>query len=376
MSLMKETFYLKYRPKKLDEVLAQQTNVEIIKNQAKAGRLSQAYLFYGPKGTGKTTMARLVAKLANCQKRITDEKFRVLGEVCGVCSSCQAIDQNKSLDVIEIDAASNRGIDEIRNLRESIKVAPGSSPFKVYIIDEVHMLTKEAANALLKTLEEPPAHVILILATTEYEKLPPTLISRTQRFAFNRPTKEEILKKLQLIKNSENLKISDEALELIALASSGSFRDAEAWLEQLTAIGQDVTLETVEQLLGRTAVRKVADLAECLINKDLDGAIKKIEILNEEGINFSDFTKDLIHYLRKILTLKLNPSVEYYFAKEMNSEDLKVLKIQAEKADTKNLIKMIKEFIEAYSQIRYSPFGFVPLEVAIIENLEVSKKVI
>ncbi len=183
---MPQALYRKYRPKRLDDVMGQDTNVTILKNAAKAGTLGHAYIFYGARGTGKTTTARLIAKLLNCEKRRTDPAFAAQGEPCNECRECRAIDAQNSMDVIEIDAASNRGIDEIRNLKESIKVAPAVGGHKVYIIDEAHMLTGAAFNALLKTLEEPPAHAVIIMATTEYEKLPPTITSRAQRFTFRK----------------------------------------------------------------------------------------------------------------------------------------------------------------------------------------------
>ncbi|MFI5205328.1 MAG: DNA polymerase III subunit gamma/tau, partial [Candidatus Paceibacterales bacterium] len=191
--------YRKYRPKKLGDILGQETNIEILQNAARQGKIGHAYLFYGPRGTGKTSTARLIAKLLNCEKRHTDKKFSDTGEPCNECRNCTEIDNNISFDVIEIDAASNRGIDEIRNLKENIKTAPAGSHYKVYIIDEAHMLTGPAFNALLKTLEEPPQHAVFVLATTEYEKLPPTITSRTQRFGFKKPSKIKIIEKLKSI---------------------------------------------------------------------------------------------------------------------------------------------------------------------------------
>jgi DNA polymerase-3 subunit gamma/tau len=374
MNLMSQTLYRKYRPKKLSDVLGQSGNIEILKGAATLGRLGQAYLFYGPRGTGKTTTARLIAKLANCEKRRIDENFRKLGEPCNECAACHAIDEGSNFDVIEIDAASNRGIDEIRNLKETIRVSPVTSPYKIYIIDEAHMLTKEAMNALLKTLEEPPSYAILILATTEYEKMPATIVSRTQRFIFKKATKSEILEKLKLIAKSEGIKISDDALELIAAAGEGSFRDAESLLEQISSLGEKVDLETAERLIGRAGFKKTSELAGLLIGGNLNGALEAVAKFNEEGINFTQLTKDSIHYLRKVLTLKLDPQIEEFLKSDLTAEEVKVLKAQAEKADERRLVALIKSLLEAYTEIRYSPFGFVPLEVAIIENLRSIEK--
>ncbi len=193
-------------------------------------------MFYGSRGTGKTTTARLIAKLLNCEKRRDDAEFRKLGEPCNECRHCKEIDAQNSFDVIEIDAASNRGIDEIRNLKDSIRTSPASGEYKVYIIDEVHMLTTPAFNALLKTLEEPPAHAVLVLATTEYEKLPATIVSRTQRFLFKKLPKTKIMEKLAMMAKAEKIQIDKPALELIAAAAEGSFRDAESLLDQISSL--------------------------------------------------------------------------------------------------------------------------------------------
>ncbi|MFQ5752601.1 MAG: DNA polymerase III subunit gamma/tau, partial [bacterium] len=228
--------YRKYRPKTLDELLGQETVAEILKNAAKNNRIGHAYLFYGPRGTGKTTTARLIAKLLNCERRSSDEKFRAQGEPCNTCRHCREIDNLTSFDVIEIDAASNRGIDEIRNLKDSIRVSPSSADYKVYIIDEAHMLTGAAFNALLKTLEEPPAHAVIVLATTEYEKLPATITSRAQRFVFKRLPKIRIMEKLRMIAEAEKIKIDEPALELVAAAGEGSLRDSESLLDQIASL--------------------------------------------------------------------------------------------------------------------------------------------
>lgn len=371
---MAQALYRKYRPQKLDDVLGQETNVEILKNAAKAGRLGQAYIFYGARGTGKTTTARLIAKLLNCEKRRNDPKFAALGEPCNECRECLAIDAQNSFDVIEIDAASNRGIDEIRNLKENIRTSPASAEYKVYIIDEAHMLTGAAFNALLKTLEEPPKHAVIILATTEFEKLPPTITSRAQRFVFKKLSKVIIIEKLASIAKKEKIKIDESALELIAAAAEGSFRDAESLLDQVSSLSagaaaKGITLADVERVTGRTGLKKVHELAEMIVAKDLKGALGFIAELNEEGHNLVQFVKDLIHYLRKVLSLKVNPSLEDVFARDLTKDEVAGVKKLGTSADTAALVKTIKALIRAYAEMRYSPFAIVPLEVALVENL-------
>ncbi len=362
-------FYRKYRPKKLDDLLGQETNVEIIKNAARHDRLGQAYLFYGPRGTGKTSTARLIAKLLNCELRHQDPKFRQLGEPCNECRSCKEIDANASFDVIEIDAASNRGIDEIRNLKESIKAAPVGNRFKVYIIDEAHMLTGPAFNALLKTLEEPPSHAMFVLATTEYEKLPPTITSRTQRFLFKKLPKTKIMEKLASIATAENIDIEPAALELIAAAGEGSFRDAESLLDQISTFQSKIDLATAERLTGRVGLKKVEDLAGFILKNDLTGALDYLAAINDEGHNLIQLTKDLIHYLRKVLSLKLNPGLEKIFHLELTGDEISRLNKLTLEADGQKTVKLLKAMIRAYSEMRYSPFASIPLEIALIENL-------
>jgi DNA polymerase-3 subunit gamma/tau len=375
---MAQALYRKYRPQKLDDVLGQETNVEILKNAAKSNRLGQAYIFYGARGTGKTTTARLIAKLLNCEKRRTDPEFAKLGEPCNECRECLAIDAQNSFDVVEIDAASNRGIDEIRNLKENIRVAPASAPHKVYIIDEAHMLTGAAFNALLKTLEEPPSHAVIIMATTEFEKLPPTITSRAQRFVFKKLTKATIIEKLTTIAAKEKIKIDEPAIELIAAAAEGSFRDAESLLDQISSISggiggaagaKGITLADAERVTGRTGLKKVHELAALIVAKDIKGALGYLNELNEDGHNLVQFTKDLIHYLRKVLSLKVNPSLKNIMERDLTKDEVAGVIALGTAADVATLVKMIKALIRAYAEMRYSPFTIVPLEVVLVEQL-------
>lgn len=362
--------YRKYRPRTFEDLLGQEIISRILKNAASQNKFSHAYLFSGPRGSGKTTAARLIAKVANCLTRQKDAEFAKKGEPCNYCPVCLGIDQGQALDVIEIDAASNRGIDEIRNLKESVRLSPTSFRKKIFIIDEVHQLTKEAFNALLKTLEEPPEHVILILATTEFEKIPATIVSRTQQFHFQKIPLIQIKDKLKKISESEKLEISTGALELMAASAEGSFRDAESLLDQLLSFGyQKIGVDDVEKMVGKVTLSKIAVFAEVLLRSQLDKALKELAEIEDGGYNLAQFTKDLIHYLRKVLVLKFEPGLEKAFSEELTPEALTKIKEHSQLVQEKHL-ELLKALIKAYSQMRYSQFPIIPLEVAIIEGLK------
>ncbi len=363
-----------YRPKTLTDLLGQETTVRILQNAARENRLGQAYLFYGPRGTGKTTTARLLAKLANCERRRTDASFRAKGEPCNTCLLCKTIDEQASFDVVEIDAASNRGIDEIKNLKEAIKIAPALGTTRVYIIDEAHMLTGPAFNALLKTLEEPPAHAMFILATTEYEKLPATITSRTQRFAFKRLPKTKIMEKLTSIAKAEKIKIDEAAIELVAAAGEGSFRDAESILDQLRSFEKEIDLAAAERLTGRIGFRKVEEFMDLILASDAKSALAAAAELQEEGHNLTSLVKELIHYLRKTIALSVNSNLEGIYKSELTAEELARMKERASKIQPQKHLPILKNLIRAYSEMRYSPFPMIPLEIAILENLKSEPK--
>lgn len=371
---MSLAIYRKYRPKTFEDLLGQEHVVEILKNAARREKLAHAYLFYGPRGTGKTSAARLIAKIANCETRATDKAFRTKGEPCNRCRPCEEIDAGRALDVVEIDAASNRGIDEIRDLKESIKLSPTSYRYKVFIVDEIHQLTKDAFNALLKTLEEPPAHAIFILATTEYEKVPPTIASRTQRFHFKRVPLPELVDKLKTIVKKEKLDVAPEALELIAATAEGSFRDAESLLDQLTSLEEKVTVASVENIIGKVGFSRTAELAEHVLKGNLKQALAYLNEIQEGGYNVVDLAKELIHYLRRALSLRVDPELLPLFARELTAHELTKLKEHSTLVSPDRHVPLLQSLIRAYGEMRYSPFAAIPLEVALIEHLNAKQR--
>lgn len=359
--------YRKYRPKLFAELVGQDYLAAIFKNAGKQNRLGHAYIFYGSRGTGKTTTARLVAKLANC---LSSDSVLQHGEPCNACRACAEIDAARAMDVIEIDAASNRGIDEIRNVQESIRFSPSSSTRKVFIIDEAHMLTTAAWNALLKTLEEPPLHAMLILATTEYEKIPATITSRAQRFHFRKIPLADIVARLRKIAAAEQLSIPHDALELIAAAAEGGLRDAESILDQVASSSNTIDVESVENILGKVGSRRIRECAAFIIRGDLSGVLTYLHEMRNTGANVVDLNKELIAYLRRVLTLRLDPKLEILFQDELTKDDLAQIIEHSKSIDQQKIITLLKSLIRAYSEMRYSPFPHIPFEVALIENLK------
>ena len=289
----------KHRPQIFDEVIGQEHITDLIKKAIQASRLHHAYLFCGPRGIGKTSCARILAKSLNCEKGPTVKP-------CGQCPACQEIAKGSSLDVLEIDGASNRGIDEIRALRENVKFAPGSGRYKIYIVDEVHMLTTEAFNALLKTLEEPPEHVKFIFATTAPHKVPATIISRCQRFDFRRIPIKTIVDLMTQISRKENFKIDQEALYAIAKAAQGSLRDALSILDQLSALSDEgIAAADVFSMLGMVETQFLFDLTAALARKDCSGALEVLEKIIEQGKDIKQLNKDLIEHFRNLMVMKV-----------------------------------------------------------------------
>lgn len=355
--------YRKYRPQKFGEVVGQEHVVQTLTNSIKGNNISHAYLFSGPRGSGKTTIARLFAKAINCEK--SENGF----EPCNKCSSCQEIMGAKSMDLIEIDAASHRGIDDVRELREGIKFAPVKSKYKIFIIDECHQLSKDAANALLKTLEEPPAHAVFLLATTESHKMIPTILSRCQKFDFKRLQVPEIIKKLEFISKKENVKFDNSALSLIALNSRGSFRDAESLLDECLSFSGgkgEIKTEDIKELLGIVEVGEISRFVDCIISKNTKDSILFINSIIDNGVDLQEFTKTLVFYLRQQLLLKINPSFLNLQNSGLSNQELEKMKTQVGNLSQKDLQNMLELFIEAENKIKYSAVPQLPLELAVI----------
>jgi DNA polymerase-3 subunit gamma/tau len=360
------TLYRKYRPQTFAEVLNQEVVKQTVQNAIRLNKVAHAYLFSGPRGTGKTTVARLIAKTVNCQNLKTSES-----EPCNSCEMCSEMSAGHSLDLIEIDAASNRGIDEIRELREGIKFSPLKAKYKVFIIDEAHMLTKEAFNALLKTLEEPPAHALFILATTEPEKLPATILSRVQRFDFRRITLRDILGKLEAIAKKENLAIESEALRLIAATAEGSIRDAESLLSQVIAFreGETTTLKDVEEILGSINFAKLEELLRYLANGDSISAVRFINEAEMSGYEMHELARALLSNLRKMMILKVDPKLEKLFEAELSDVELESLKKLSQTFDGKKLNLLVRSLLNSQYLVRRAVIQTLPLELAILEVL-------
>ena len=350
-----QVFYRKWRPQTLADVAGQEHVTRTLLNALSSGHVSHAYLFCGPRGTGKTSTGRILSKAVNCTSNGK-------GEPCNKCEMCISITEGRAMDVIEIDAASNRGIDEIRNLRERVNYAPGNAKFKVYIIDEFHMLTKEASNALLKTLEEPPSSVIFILATTEAHKVLPTIMSRCQRFDFHRISQTVITDKLKQICDSEGITIDREALNVLAKNATGSLRDAENLLEKLyTHYGSDINLNQVRDMLGITGNERIKELVEYIMGSNITAGIQTINAIKDDGFDLKQLNRELIAYLRGLLLLKTG----YNSDLDLTPEEMTLLAELAERSTVEQILKAIKTFGKL--ELNLDSYSTLPLELAIVD---------
>lgn len=357
-------FYRKYRPQTFGEVIDQEHVKKTLENAVRLNRVGHAYLFTGPRGTGKTTVARIFAKSLNCVSRRD-------AEPCNSCEICEDFNLGRAPDLIEIDAASNRGIDEIRELRDGIKFSPFKAKYKVFIIDEAHQLTKDAFGALLKTLEEPPEHAIFIFATTEPERMPATIISRTQRFDFKRIAIREIEGKLSNIAKSEKINVVPQALHLIASAAEGSFRDAESVFSQIAAFHgteETITLESVESILGAMNFARLRSLLDFLVEKNVGSALQFLQDAMSDGFDAHELSRMILGYLRKILILKVEPQLKEALLREHTEEEISALLDFSEKFDIKTLARLVRGVMQAHPLIKRSIIPILPLELAIIET--------
>ena len=352
--------YRKFRPSEFSDVKGQDHIVTTLKNQIRADRIGHAYLFCGTRGTGKTTIAKIFARAVNCEHPVD-------GDPCGECASCRAIASGSSMNVAEIDAASNNGVDNIREIREEVAYSPAEGKYKVYIIDEVHMLSIGAFNALLKTLEEPPSYVIFILATTEAHKIPITILSRCQRYDFRRITTETIAARLQELMEEEQVEVEERALTYVAKAGDGSMRDALSLLDQCIAfyLGQKLTYDHVLEVLGAVDVEVFGDFFRRICRQDVTGIIRGLEEIILQGRELSQFVTDFIWYLRNLLMLKSDPGMED--ALDVSSEHLLRMKEEVSLAETETLMRYIRIFSELSGQLRYATQKRVLVEIALIK---------
>ena len=352
--------YRKFRPGEFEDVKGQDHISKTLQNQIKADRIGHAYLFCGTRGTGKTSVAKIFAKAVNCEHPVN-------GSPCGVCDSCKAISSGTSMNVIEIDAASNNGVDNIREIREEVAYRPTEGKYKVYIIDEVHMLSIGAFNALLKTLEEPPEYVIFILATTEAHKIPITILSRCQRYDFKRITIDTIAARLTDLMQKENIEVEEKAIRYVAKVADGSMRDALSLLDQCIAfyLGQKLTYDNVLEVLGAVDTEVFSRLLRELLERNVAKVMKSLDELVMQGRELSQLVADFTWYLRNLLLAKSSDNMEDVL--DVSTENLAQLKEEAQMIENDTLIRYIRIFSELSNQLKYATQKRVMMEVAFIK---------
>ena len=352
--------YRKFRPDTFADVKGQDHIVTTLKNQLKAGRIGHAYLFTGTRGTGKTTVAKIFARTVNCENPTEEGP-------CGECRICRAIAAGASMNVIEIDAASNNGVDNIREIVEEVSYSPAEGKYKVYIIDEVHMLSIGAFNALLKTLEEPPSYVIFILATTEVHKLPITILSRCQRYDFKRISIDTITSRMQELIDAEDVQVEEKALRYIAKTADGSMRDALSLLDQCIAfhLGKELTYDKVLDVLGAVDTEVFSRLLRCVLDRDVLGCVQLLEEIVMQGRELTQFVTDFTWYLRNLMLLQASDKLEDVI--DMSTDNLKRLKEEAGLLDMERIVRYIRIFSELSGQIRYASQKRILVEIALIK---------
>ncbi len=357
---MAQALYRKWRPQTWDEIVGQDHVVQTLRNAVRSGHVAHAYLFAGPRGTGKTTTARILAKAINCLADSPSDR------PCNTCAHCIAVNEGRFLDLIEIDAASNTSVEDVRDLRDKINFAPNQGKYKVYIIDEVHMLSTAAFNALLKTLEEPPAHAIFVLATTEVHKVPATVLSRCQRHEFRRIPLADIVKQLGRLVESEGLQVEPEALQLIGRQATGSMRDAISLLDQLTSTGDRVDLGMAEEVLGTATSEAVRGLIQAAIDRDTGAGLTLITQALDAGADPRQLARQIVDYLRGLLLMKM----EIGGLVEAQGEIRELMSRQAGQMSLEHVLNAIRAFSRAATEGRATWQPSLPLELAFIEAVD------
>ena len=355
-----QALYRRYRSQTFDELVGQEHIVRTLRNAIVDGRIGHAYLFTGPRGVGKTTVARLLAKAVNCLAEPSERP-------CGTCNMCVSTAEGSAVDVIEMDAASHTSVDDAREIIERVQFRPALGRYKVYIIDEVHMLSTAAFNALLKTLEEPPNHAIFVLATTEIHKVPATILSRCQRYTFNRHNVSDTVNHLRQIAITEGYHIEAGVAEAIARAATGSMRDALSIFDQLMSYGSgQVSMAMVQGLLGVTAAQEVIILAEALLTSDVAAALQVVARVASQGADMRQFSRDIVQHLRLVMLVKADPNGTAIEAAESEAD---AVRDQAKRAQMGALVYWLRRMSELDYELRTSPYGQLPLELAVVEAI-------